>query len=66
MAEDTTSEAKKKIDSWAKEAEALVEHLELDLTEVKKHLKSIEEYSHGGGGTGASKGELSHGGGGNP
>ena len=65
MAEDTTSEAKKKIDSWAKEAEALVEHLELDLTKVKKHLKSIEEYSHGAGGTGASK-ELSHGAGGNP
>ena len=62
---DTTSEAKKKIDSWAKTAEDLVEHLEIDLKEVKKLLKNMEEYSHGAGGTGASK-ELSHGAGGNP
>jgi len=63
MAEDTTSEAKKKIDSEAKKAEDLVQHLELDLQKVKEHLKNIEEYSHGAGSTGASK-ELSHGAGG--
>jgi hypothetical protein len=64
MAEDTTSEAKKKIDSEAKKAEDLVQHLELDLQKVKEHLKNIEEYSHTGGGSGASK-EFSHTGGNN-
>ena len=63
--EAKTSEAKTIIDDDAKNAMYVIQHLELDLQQVKQYLKNIEEYSHqgGGGGTGASK-ELSHQGGG--
>jgi hypothetical protein len=56
-----TSQAKTIIDEDAKKAMYAIEHLELDLREVKKYLKKIEEYGHEGGGSvkGASR-ELSH------
>jgi uncharacterized membrane protein len=66
MADDTTSKSKE-IEDEAKKAMDRLQHLELDLQEVKKHLQNItgrsKEISHTGGSTGASR-ELSHTGGG--
>jgi len=54
MAENT--KPKKNIHDEAKKAMDLVQHLELDLQEIKKHLTNIQ----GDDPTGTPRGEISH------